>query len=50
VHAPVPLTGWIAAAGAFGIAFVILLCISIARPISRPIAAIAASARRMSVR
>ena len=48
VLAPLPATKWIAALAVFGAAFVILLCISIARPISRPIAAIAASARRMS--
>ncbi|HEY6721150.1 MAG TPA: cache and HAMP domain-containing protein, partial [Burkholderiales bacterium] len=49
VMAPVYRTmEWIAALAAAGIAFVIVLCIALARPISRPIAAIAAAARRMS--
>jgi PAS domain S-box-containing protein len=38
----------IAALAIAGIAFVIALCIALARPISRPIGAIAAAARRMS--
>jgi PAS domain S-box-containing protein len=41
-------TTWVVALAALGVAFVILLSMAIARPISRPIAAIAAAARRMS--
>jgi PAS domain S-box-containing protein len=49
VMAPVYRTiAWIAALSVAGIAFVIALCIILARPISRPIVAIAAAARRMS--
>jgi signal transduction histidine kinase/CheY-like chemotaxis protein len=39
---------WIAGLSIAGVAFVIALCIALARPISRPIGAIAAAARRMS--